>query len=380
MTCKPSGASPGRWVVRLVRSHRGLLKRGFDVCVAGVALLLATPILAAVALAIWVCDGHPVVFGHVRLGRHGRSFRCLKLRTMRRDGDALLGELLARSPEARAEWAATRKLQDDPRVLGGSGRFLRRWSLDELPQLWNVLRGEMSLVGPRPIVADELVHYDGQAAVVLRGAAGADRALAGRRAERHRLPERGWRSTCSMRRRRASGATSGSCCGRPRPSSPAGAPIEPRGRAGDEGRAGPLLARRHARRRAGARGALRDLSRGRHLHAGARSGGDLAADRPAPHPHLVPAGARGAAALSQDAAADADGARGVRPRRLRPGGVERGGAGQGGDPAARRGACLLLPLADALHLGPGAAVPAARPGGSGGRRCGSGGRGFGSGT
>jgi exopolysaccharide production protein ExoY len=161
--CKPSAASSGRWSGRLVRSHRGALKRGFDVCFAAVALLLATPILAAVAVMIWVCDGHPVVFGHVRLGRHGRPFRCLKLRTMRRDGDALLGELLARSPEARAEWAATRKLQDDPRVLGRFGRFLRRWSLDELPQLWNVLRGEMSLVGPRPIVADELVHYDGQA-------------------------------------------------------------------------------------------------------------------------------------------------------------------------------------------------------------------------
>jgi exopolysaccharide production protein ExoY len=160
---KPSWVSPGRWVVWLVRSHRGLLKRGFDVCVAGVALLLATPIFAAVALTIWICDGHPVVFGHVLLGRHGRPFRCLKLRTMRRDGDALLGELLARSSAARDEWAATRKLQDDPRVLGGFGRFLRRWSLDELPQIWNVLRGEMSLVGPRPIVADELVHYDGLA-------------------------------------------------------------------------------------------------------------------------------------------------------------------------------------------------------------------------
>ena len=150
-------------MVRLVQSRRALLKRGLDVGVAGVGLLLAMPILAAVAVTIWVCDGHPVVFGHDRLGRHGRSFRCLKLRTMRRDGDALLGELLARSPEARAEWTATRKLKDDPRVLGALGRFLRRWSLDELPQLWNVLRGEMSLVGPRPIVVDELVHYDGQA-------------------------------------------------------------------------------------------------------------------------------------------------------------------------------------------------------------------------
>ncbi len=160
---RPSGARPGRWLLRIVQSHRVLLKRGLDLGVAGLALLRVAPLLVLAAVAIWVCDGHPVVYSHVRLGRHGRSFRCLKLRTMRRNGDAALSDLLARSPEARAEWAATRKLKDDPRVLGAVGRFLRRWSLDELPQLWNVLRGEMSLVGPRPIVADELVHYDAQA-------------------------------------------------------------------------------------------------------------------------------------------------------------------------------------------------------------------------
>jgi exopolysaccharide production protein ExoY len=160
---RPSWARPGRWLLRIVQSHRMPLKRGLDLGVAALGLLLLAPVLVAVAAAIWVCDGHPVVYSHVRLGRHGRSFGCLKLRTMRRDGDAVLRDLLARSPEARAEWTATRKLKDDPRVLGALGRFLRRWSLDELPQLWNVLRGEMSLVGPRPIVADELVHYDAQA-------------------------------------------------------------------------------------------------------------------------------------------------------------------------------------------------------------------------
>jgi exopolysaccharide production protein ExoY len=160
---RPSWARPGRWLLRIVQSHRMPLKRGLDLGVACLMLLLAAPVLVAAAVAIWVCDGHPVVYSHVRLGRHGRSFGCLKLRTMRRDGDAVLHDLLARSPEARAEWTATRKLKDDPRVLGAVGQFLRRWSLDELPQLWNVLRGEMSLVGPRPIVADELVHYDAQA-------------------------------------------------------------------------------------------------------------------------------------------------------------------------------------------------------------------------
>lgn len=150
-------------MLRIVQSHRALLKRGLDLGIAGLGLLLIAPVLLTVAVAIWVCDGHPVFYRHARLGWRGRTFGCLKLRTMRRDGDALLRDLLARSPEARAEWAATRKLKDDPRVLGAVGHFLRRWSLDELPQLWNVLRGDMSLVGPRPIVADELVHYDAQA-------------------------------------------------------------------------------------------------------------------------------------------------------------------------------------------------------------------------
>ena len=142
-------------------SHR-MLKRGFDLCLAIVCLLAFSPLLLVVALAIWLTDGGPVIYRHRRIGRNGVAFDCLKFRTMARDADRALAAHLARSPAARAEWAATRKLRDDPRVLGRLGRFLRRTSLDELPQLFNVLRGEMSLVGPRPIVREELVHYGGQ--------------------------------------------------------------------------------------------------------------------------------------------------------------------------------------------------------------------------
>jgi len=94
----------------------------------------------------------------MRLGRDGRSFGCLKFRSMVTDGEAVLAAHLAADPRARAEWAATHKLSNDPRITA-IGQVLRKTSLDELPQLWNVLRGEMSLVGPRPIVPAEVARY-----------------------------------------------------------------------------------------------------------------------------------------------------------------------------------------------------------------------------
>lgn len=125
---------------------------------AALLLALLSPLMLAVAVLIWRCDGAPVLFAHYRVGRNGRLFRCLKFRTMLRNAEHVLGELLSRDEQARAEWAREQKLANDPRITP-IGAFLRRTSLDELPQLINVLRGEMSLVGPRPITVGELTKY-----------------------------------------------------------------------------------------------------------------------------------------------------------------------------------------------------------------------------
>jgi len=127
-------------------------------CVAALLLLLLAPLMLWVAFMTWRHDGAPVLFGHYRVGRNGRLFRCLKFRTMYRESEQMLAELLARDPVARGQWERDQKLVDDPRVTP-IGRFLRRTSLDELPQLINVLRGEMRLVGPRPVTVGELTRY-----------------------------------------------------------------------------------------------------------------------------------------------------------------------------------------------------------------------------
>ena len=127
-------------------------------CIAAVLLLLLSPMMLGVALLIWRCDGSPILFGHYRVRQNGKLFRCLKFRTMYRESQQMLADLLERDADARAQWERDQKLADDPRVTP-VGRFLRRTSLDELPQLINVLRGEMSLVGPRPITVAELTRY-----------------------------------------------------------------------------------------------------------------------------------------------------------------------------------------------------------------------------
>ena len=133
-------------------------QRILDIIVAVSAIIALAPLMLTLAVLIWACDGGPALFGHVRVGRMGRLFCCWKFRSMVVDADERLAEHLANDPEARAQWEASHKLRRDPRLtrLGG---FLRASSLDELPQLWNVLVGEMSIVGPRPIVIAEIDRY-----------------------------------------------------------------------------------------------------------------------------------------------------------------------------------------------------------------------------
>jgi len=126
--------------------------------VAVAILLLLLPVMLTVAALIMLRDGSPVIFGHYRVGLRGRLFRCYKFRSMYRNADEVLANLLRTDAQARAEWERDQKLSDDPRITP-IGRFLRRTSLDELPQLLNVLRGEMCLVGPRPITVAELTRY-----------------------------------------------------------------------------------------------------------------------------------------------------------------------------------------------------------------------------
>lgn len=131
--------------------------RAIDVGVALVALMFFAPLMLLIAAAVWQ-SGSPVLFRHKRVGRGGRTFSCLKFRTMHTDSDRILAELLATDPVARAEWARDHKLRRDPRI-SCIGAILRKTSLDELPQLFNVLGGTMSIVGPRPIVQAEAVRY-----------------------------------------------------------------------------------------------------------------------------------------------------------------------------------------------------------------------------
>jgi lipopolysaccharide/colanic/teichoic acid biosynthesis glycosyltransferase len=134
-----------------------LAKRLMDLAGAAALLALLSPVIAAI-LGLVALDGGSPLYAHERVGRHGRPFRCWKVRTMVLDAGARLEDLLRIDPIARSEWARNCKLPEDPRATW-IGRFLRRTSLDELPQLWNVLRGEMSLVGPRPITREELPRY-----------------------------------------------------------------------------------------------------------------------------------------------------------------------------------------------------------------------------
>lgn len=135
-----------------------ILKRTFDIVGALGIILLLSPLLIYISRKVRK-DGGTAIYGHERVGKGGKPFKCLKFRSMVVNSKEVLEELLANDPEVKAEWDATFKLKNDPRITS-IGHFLRRTSLDELPQLFNVLKGEMSLVGPRPIITAELERYN----------------------------------------------------------------------------------------------------------------------------------------------------------------------------------------------------------------------------
>lgn len=132
-------------------------KRALDLLLVLMAFPIALPIILVAGLALWLESGLPF-YSQDRLGRHGKRFRIFKLRTMVRNADACLQDHLDRDPALRREWDETQKLKQDPRITP-VGRFLRISSLDELPQLWNVFTGDMSLVGPRPMLPEQLSLY-----------------------------------------------------------------------------------------------------------------------------------------------------------------------------------------------------------------------------
>lgn len=139
------------------RPYRNGVKRMLDLCLILVALPFWLPVIALCAAALWLEGGQPF-YRQERLGRDGTRFSIFKLRTMVRDADQVLQDMLARDPAVQAEWGALQKLRNDPRITP-VGQFLRSTSLDELPQLINVLKGEMSLVGPRPMMPNQLSLY-----------------------------------------------------------------------------------------------------------------------------------------------------------------------------------------------------------------------------
>jgi len=142
----------------LARRRNRLAKRIFDFILTIIGGILISPILVILAVIVGIDNKGRIIFAHRRVGRKGKPFPCYKFQTMVPDAQERLEEYLRENPEARKEWEASFKLTNDPRVTK-LGTFLRKTSLDELPQLWNVLMGDMSLVGPRPIVVKEVKFY-----------------------------------------------------------------------------------------------------------------------------------------------------------------------------------------------------------------------------
>lgn len=140
------------------------VKRTFDLLFSLFVFILFSPLFAIIALLIFCSSPGKIIYSHQRMGRGGKPFRCYKFRTMYSNADEQLKEILETDPERKQEWEKTYKLKNDPRVTK-IGTFLRKTSLDELPQFWNVLKGDLSVVGPRPVVQEEIDKYFGYHAV-----------------------------------------------------------------------------------------------------------------------------------------------------------------------------------------------------------------------
>jgi exopolysaccharide production protein ExoY len=164
----PEGRSRGGAGFRWTEPARGTpVKRCFDFVATIAILVLVAPLMVAVFLTLRLFEKGPAFYSQARVGQFGRTIPVFKFRTMVADAEAILQTYLDAHPDAAREWAAVRKLAKDPRITP-IGAFLRKTSIDELPQLFNVLRGEMSLVGPRPVIADDLERYGLEAIHYLR--------------------------------------------------------------------------------------------------------------------------------------------------------------------------------------------------------------------
>ena len=146
--------------------YRNVMKRAIDTALIIIAAPVFLPVVALLALFV-ARDGHAPIYSSLRVGKNGKMFKMFKLRTMVPNAELLLAGHLASNCDARAEWQSTQKLKNDPRITL-FGRFLRKYSLDELPQIWNVLTGDMSLVGPRPMLPKQRTLYPGLAYYALR--------------------------------------------------------------------------------------------------------------------------------------------------------------------------------------------------------------------
>ncbi len=134
------------------------VKRGFDIFFSLLGFVIFAPFFLLIALLLFITSPGKIIYSHERIGRGGKPFKCYKFRTMYFNADKRLNDLLAKHPELKSEWEQSFKLKKDPRITP-IGRFLRKTSLDEIPQFWNVLKGDLSIVGPRPVVKEELTKY-----------------------------------------------------------------------------------------------------------------------------------------------------------------------------------------------------------------------------